>query len=143
MRDSTPNITLPTFTKRVAPLSLTLISCSLLVSCGNFSATNLAKKSMHSVKSVANLVPRRIPVAEVRTKELQKMPSGADRALAWNRHLDAKRYATTSYKWFNPKNYKPASLPDERSMPMDGGILPPLKPGQGSTLEGRGDIETH
>ena len=117
-------------------MSLTLISCSLFVSCGNFDAAGIAKKS---VRSVANLVPRRVPVAEVRPKDLKEMPSGADRALAWDRHLDSKRYAS-NFRWFAPKNYKAPRLPDSRSMPTDGGILPPLHPGRGSNLEGRGAI---
>lgn len=113
-------------------MSLTLISCSLFVSCGNFDATGLAKKS---VDSVANLIPRRVPVVKVRPEDLKKMPSGADRALAWDRHLDAKRYV-----FFRPKSYKAPKLPDARTLPADGGILPPLHPGRGSNLEGQGDI---
>lgn len=72
-------------------------------------------------------MPSRIPIAQVREADLQKMPTGADRALAWDRHLNRKRYV------FVPSNYKPPTLPDSRSLPMDGGILPPLRPQQGST----------
>lgn len=129
MRDSNQQ---PSLCKRIAPLSLTLISSSLLVSCGNFDASGLAQKS---VRSVANLIPRRVPVAEVREKDLRQMPTGADRALAWERHLDAKRYA-----FFIPRHYKAPKLPATRSLPEDGGILPPLHPGRGSSLDGRGSL---
>ena len=120
-------------------MSLTLISCSLFVSCGNFNAAAVSKVAKKSVASVANLVPRRVPVAQVRPKDLKLMPTGADRALAWDRHLDSKRYASNS-RWFAPKHYKAPKLPSARSMPTDGGILPPLHPGRGSNLEGRGAI---
>ena len=113
-------------------MSLTLITCSLLVSCSNFDATGMAKKSY---KSVATLIPRRLPVTEVRPKDLEKMASGADRAMAWDRHLDSKRYV-----FFAPKNYKAPKLPDARTLPTDGGLLPPLHPGRGSTLKGKGDM---
>lgn len=129
MRDSNQQLSL---LKRIAPLSLTLISSSLLVSCGNFDAAGLAQKS---VRSVANLIPRRVPVAEVREKDLRQMPTGADRALAWDRHLDARRYV-----FFIPKHYKAPKLPATRSLPADGGILPPLHPGRGSSLDGRGSL---
>lgn len=122
-------------TRKFVPASLTLISCSLLVSCGGFSTSNIAQKS---VKSIAKILPSRMPVAEVRQKDLQEMPIGADRALAWDRRLDGLRYASTS-RFFAPKNYQPPRLPDERTIPADGGILPPLHPGRGSSLNGRGN----
>ena len=113
-------------------MGLSLVACSLLVSCGNYSAASLAKKS---VNSVANLIPRRIPVAEVRPQDLRKMPTGADRALAWDKHLDSRRFV-----FFRPKNYKPPTLPDTQAMPADGGILPPRRSGQGSSLDGSGKL---
>jgi len=92
---------------------------------------------------MAKLIPaRRVPVTEVREKDLTKMPSGADRALAWDKHLDSKRFASIS-RWFIPKNYKPPTLPTTQTLPTDGGILPPLRPGQGSALEGQGSLSTN
>ena len=143
MRDSNTPKSFNSFSKRIVPMSLTLISCSLFISCGNFKSSAVSKAvavsrmAKKSVASVVNLVPRRVPVAEVRPKDLKQMPSGADRALAWNRHLDSKRYAS-NFRWFAPKNYKAPKLPESRSMPTDGGILPPLHPGRGSSLEGQG-----
>jgi len=85
-------------------------------------------------------MPSRVPIAEVRAGDLQKMPTGADRALAWERHLNSKRYASNSRGWFAPKGYKAPTLPDERTLPANGGLLPPLHPGQGSSLNGGGSL---
>lgn len=121
--------TFPHILKRIS-VSLTLItSSSLLISCSSSSSSNLASKSLDKV---TGLWPSRVPVAEVRKKDLKKMASGADRALAWNRSLNQWVYV--------PVDYNPPTLPDDQSFPIDGGLLPPLQPGQDSTLEGRGQL---
>ena len=117
-------------------MSLTLLSSgSLLVSCGT-SASNLAGKSLKSLKSIksatAGLLPSRVPIAEVRTKDLKKMASGADRAIAWDRKLNRWVYTAV--------DYKPATLPNEQTLPVDGGLLPSLHPGQNTTLNGQGPL---
>ncbi|MBT8036147.1 MAG: hypothetical protein KJO21_01265 [Verrucomicrobiae bacterium] len=123
-----------TFRKRIPPVSIALLTCSLLVSCGNHPTAKLVKKS---ARSMANLIPHRIPVTDVRVKDLHAMPTGADLALAWDRHLDSRRYV-----FFIPKHYKAPKLPASRSLPADGGILPPLHADRGSSLEGRGSLPT-
>ena len=129
------------FFHRIVRVSLTLTVCMGFASCGNFSASDLAKKSVKSVsKSVAGIMPSRVPIATVRTKDLKKMPTGADRALAWERHLNRKRYASYTGGWVAPKYYKAPTLPDERGLPVDGGLLPPLHPGQGTTLKANGQL---
>ena len=113
---------------RAASITLT---CSLFISCGNSSSTSSGEKSIasQSIDKIAGLWPSRIPIAEVRGKDLKKMPSGADRALAWNRSLN---------RWvYMPVNYKPPTLPDEQTFPVGNGLLPPLHPGQDSTLQGQ------
>ena len=128
-----------TFPCSLVRMSLTLTFCIGLASCSNFSASDLAKKSVKSVSnSVAGIMPSRIPIATVRKGDLEKMPTGADRALAWERHLNRKRYAFSG--WSAPKNYKPPRLPDELSLPVDGGLLPPLHPGQGTTMDASGKL---
>ena len=118
-------------------ISFAIVSCFIFASCG---ASNLAKKSVKSVsKSVAGIMPSRVPIATVRSKDLKKMPTGADRALAWERHLNRKRYAYNS-GWMAPKNYKAPTLPNDRGLPIDGGLLPPLHPGQGTTMDGSGQL---
>lgn len=114
---------------RAASLTLT---CSLLLSCGNSSSTSSKEKNIarKSIDQIANLWPSRVPIAEVRNDDLKKMPSGADRALAWNRSLN---------QWvYMPVNYKQPTLPNDQTLPMGNGLLPPLHPGQNSSLEGLG-----
>ncbi len=131
----------PSLYKKTTTLGLTLLSCSLLASCAGSSLSTMAKKSANTV---ARLIPSRVPVAQVRPKDLKKVSSGADRALAWDRHLDSQRYAATSIPslWI-PGDYQAPTLPSSRSMPTDGGILPPLNPpapGQDTPLQPQGDI---
>ncbi|BDS06405.1 hypothetical protein NT6N_14450 [Oceaniferula spumae] len=134
MRDSQEVTNIP---RKFASMSLTLTSCVILASCSNFSAADLAKKS---VKSVSGLIPSRMPIAEVRPGDLKKMPTGADRALAWERHLNKKQYVYNTSNWVAPKNYKAPTLPEESGLPADGGLLPPLHPGQGSALDNGGSL---
>ena len=136
------------FFHRIVRVSLTLTVCMGFASCSNFSATNLAKKSVTSVKSasksvsksVAGIIPSRVPIATVRTEDLKKLPTGAERALAWERQLNSRHYASYNSGWVVPANYKAPTLPDERSIPADGGLLPPLHPGQSTTLQGNGEL---
>lgn len=118
----------PTLTHKHAFLPLALLaSIPLLASCSNSSSSNLANKSLDKI---TGLWPSRVPVVDVRHKDLKKMASGKDRALAWDRSLNQWVYL--------PVDYKPPTLPDTQSMPVDGGILPPLTPGQDTLLEGQG-----
>lgn len=75
-------------------------------------------------------MPSRVAIAEVRSKDLQKMASGADLALAWDRKLNRWVYTAV--------DYKPATLPDTQSQPVDTGLLPPLRQGENTTLKGQG-----
>ncbi|MGB1260483.1 MAG: hypothetical protein ACPG6P_10610 [Akkermansiaceae bacterium] len=54
---------------------------------------------------------------------MKKMPSGADRVIAWNRHLDKKRFAFIPTSW-KPFNYKPPALPKGDELPDSPGLLP-------------------
>lgn len=106
-------------------MSVAFVSGFLFTSCGAVdTAKHFAKRSANSM---AKLMPSRIPVAEVREKDLKKMPTGADRALAWERKMNKKRFAYTSWK-FVPGNYVPPKLPDDQATSSsEGSILPPLK----------------
>ena len=112
-------------------LSFSLFSgCLLLASCGN-SASNLASKSLDSVK---NLLPSSVPIATVRSKDLKEMPSGADRALAWNQSLNQWVYVNI--------DYNPATLPNSQTQPIDSGLLPPLNSNsaEGTILDTSGQL---
>ena len=104
--------------RKIAPTSLTLTASLFLVSCSNFDGANLAAKPF---KSVANLVPKRMPIAEVRTEDLKEITLGSEKALAYEKKQNRKRFA------FFRGLYKAPTLPDEQSLPADSGILPPLK----------------
>ena len=120
------------FFRRILLHFTTLASGLVIISCGT-SASNFAGKSIQSIKLVtSNLLPSRIPIAEVRTKDLQKISSGTDLALAWDRKLNRWVYTNV--------DYKPATLPDQQSLPIDGGLLPALHPGRNTTLDGRGSL---
>ena len=119
--------------KMALAASLTL-TCSLFISCGNSSSTSSEEKSIasKSIGTITGLWPSRVPIAEVRSKDLKKMPSGTDRALAWDRSLN---------RWvYMPVNYKQPTLPDDQTFPIGNGLLPPLHPGQDSSLEGLGHL---
>ena len=117
--------------RKFALLLPPLLACCLLGSCGSSNIATTISKPYHAI---ADLIPRRVPIAEVRPGELQKMPTGADRARAWDRKLDARRYA------YARKTYKAPKLPDSRSLPAGEGILPPIQPGPDTRLERRGDL---
>ena len=122
----------PTFIspiKKTTATGLTLAtSCVMLVSCQTNLTSGIAGKS---IDKVAGLWPSRVPIAEVRNKDLKKMASGADRALAWNQSLNQWVYLT-------PVDYNPASMPDEPTYPVDGGLLPPLHPEKNDAVDQRG-----
>jgi hypothetical protein len=117
--------------EKALPLVLLIMACSLLISCGESGITKTMGKPYHAI---ADLIPRRVPVTEVRPEDLRKLPTGEERAREWDRRLDAKRYA------FALRNYQAPKLPDSRSLPTSGGLLPPLDLEPDSNLEGRGKL---
>lgn len=125
MSDSCEFSQLPPATmKKTLPASLTLATSLFLVSCSGFQAADIVKKPL---KSVAKLIPQRIPIAEVRTKDLKEMPTGAERAMAFEQKRNRRIFA------FIPGLYKAPTLPDAQTVPADGGILPPLRRDKRST----------
>lgn len=130
-----------TFGKKLLAPTLALAACALFTSCGDSGVSSLTKKAVKAGKSVktsvAGIMPsRRIPVTEVRVKELKKMPTGADRALAWQRHLDRRRYVYFSA----PLNYKAPKLPSERRGFLGGGVLPSLNGSDDPLLMPQGSL---
>lgn len=113
----------PVVVKKIAPASVALASCLMVVSCGGFDAVGIVKKPFKSVAKIKlpRLMPQRIPIAEVRAKDLREMPTGAEKALAFEEKRNRRRFV------FIPGFYKEPKLPDARSLPSDAGILPPLR----------------
>ncbi len=92
-----------------------------LVSCATVS--NLGKGSVALVQMAADKIhPAGVKVVEVREKDLKKLPSGQERALA---------FETTRKRgfWFfgGPVDFKEPTLPLPGGE-MDGSLLPPKSP---------------
>ena len=95
-----------------------------------------------SVSSLSNIIPSsRIPIAKVNEENLQIIPTGQERALAYQKKLNAKKYAALAYQkkrkakrnsafgFLRPSNYKPAKLPTVNDDPsVTTSVLPPLLP---------------
>jgi hypothetical protein len=88
-------------------------------------AATLALASCASTKQVAQTVrqfsindlrPARVGVIEVREKDLKPLPTGEERALAYQR---------SQSRFFGFFDFKEPDLPDE-GLPMDGALLPSL-----------------
>ena len=99
-----------------------LIASLFLVSCGTMDAvkstTASATKSVRQF-SLSDLRLAKIDVVEVREKDLKEMPSGKDRALAFDR--ERKR----SFWSFLGGDFKEPSLPAIDDGEIDGSLLPP------------------
>ena len=122
---------IPTF---VIAASMALISCaSVRKAAPQTSATTQATSPAKTWKfspppklpdfSLADLLPGpRVQVVKVRAKDMKKLPTGRERALAFeNEH---KRGF-----WFfgGPVDFKEPTLPEPGS-PLDGSLLPPRIP---------------
>lgn len=101
------------------------------------SIATFSKNSTSTVtKSVAKLRPKRVPIVSARVNELKELPSGADRALAWERQQTSKQLASYSLgSWFIPKSFKAPTLPDDSGIPISGSLLPPLQPSPETPLK--------
>ena len=103
--------------------SLFFVSCSTIKTTSN-KAKNIAKSS---ASSVAKIIPSsKIPVATVNADTLKELPTGSERALAYDKKVTAKRFAALNF--FNPANYNPPKLPKSNSVGIDEGLLPALTP---------------
>ena len=105
---------------------LALASCASVKQAGQKSASfvrNTTSAASSGFDSLANLIPGRgIKVVEVREKDLKDLPTGRERALAFQNTQNTRR----SGFWIfgSPVNYKEPTLPDIGGEP-DGSLLPP------------------
>ncbi|QJE98370.1 hypothetical protein [Luteolibacter luteus] len=85
----------------------------------NATAGGLAKIGEASKNSFANLMPSRIPVVEVRDKDLREVKTGDQQAVAFEK-TRRQRF------WFfgGPADFEEPDLPDTAGV-MDGELLPP------------------
>ena len=110
--------------------SLGLVSCATLSQAGKnslamiqkTSAATTAKVAELSELSLAKISPAGVKVVEVREKDLKKLPTGQERALAFEN--SRKR----GFWFFNgPVDFKEPTLP-QPGAEMDGSLLPPRNP---------------
>jgi len=96
-----------------------------LTSCGTMKMVSSAKEKTASTMSglakfsVRDLMPSKVPIVEVNEKGLKDMPTGEERALAY----ESKRKRSF---WFfdGPIDFKEPTLPVD-SGELDGSLLPP------------------
>lgn len=99
-----------------------LVSCATVSKIGQGSMALVQKTSKATTTKVTQLVeivrPPAVKVVEVREKDLKPLPSGHERALAFQN--TRKRF------WFfgGPVDFKEPTLP-EPGGEMDGSLLPP------------------
>ena len=110
--------------------SLCLVSCATLSKAGKNSIAMVQKTSADTAAKVAEISelslskirPAGVKVVEVREKDLKEMPTGQERALAFEN--TRKR----GFWFFNgPVDFKEPSLP-QPGAEMDGSLLPPKGP---------------
>lgn len=111
-------------------ISFGLVSCATVTNVGKGSlafvkkttAATTTKVAQLSTMAVDKINPPSVKVVEVREKDLKKLPTGQERALA---------YQNTRKRnfWFfgGPVDFKEPSLP-EPGGEMDGSLLPPKTP---------------
>jgi hypothetical protein len=111
-------------------LATGLVSCATITNAGkgsiafvkNTTTATTTKVAQLSTMAVDKISPPAVKVVEVREKDLKKLPTGQERALA---------YENTRKRgfWFfgGPVDFKEPSLP-EPGGEMDGSLLPPKAP---------------
>jgi hypothetical protein len=99
-----------------------------LTSCGVWGSISSIKPKMPDVKrgdiarfSFSDLMPSRVPVVEVREKDLKEMKLGKDKALAYQ-----KSRSSFFGSWFGkPVDFKEPALPAGELDNPEFGLLPP------------------
>ena len=66
-----------------------------------------------------------MPIATVDSEALKPMPTGSERALAYQKELDRKRYAALQARKARV-SYPPLQMPSGMGALDGGGLLPPL-----------------
>ncbi|MGC4017437.1 MAG: hypothetical protein QM755_23425 [Luteolibacter sp.] len=106
---------------RLVPVCLMFASCSTMHSLKDKTTAGLDKVSRFSV---SDLMPSRIEVVEVRQKDLKNLPTGQEKALAFE-NTRRQRDGGGFWGFFKgPVDFKEPTLPNNAGM-MDGTLLPP------------------
>lgn len=110
---------------RIAPAAslACLASCASMGKAGKDSMAFMEETGNAAASKISELTykirPSQVPVVEVREKDLKKLPTGEERALAFEKSRRQR-------SWFfgGPVDFKEPNLP-EAGGGMDGGLLPP------------------
>ena len=100
--------------------ALSFVSCAQVNHLKTATVGGLSKVSEVSKASVAKLMPARIPVVEVREKDLKPLPTGEQQALAFEKSRRNRFWNLFS----GPVDFEEPTLPDSAGA-MDGELLPP------------------
>lgn len=100
--------------------SLSFASCAQVNQLKTATVGGISKVTEASKASVAKLMPARIPVVEVREKDLKPLPTGQERALAFEKSRRNGFWGLFS----GPVDFEEPTLPDDVGT-MDGELLPP------------------
>jgi len=113
------NTMIQVFFFSVIATTLGLVSCATVSKVGQGSMAFTSKISQLSAMAVDKISPTGVQVVEVREKDLKKLPSGQERALAFE-NTRKHRF------WFfgGPVDFKETTLPESGGQ-MDGSLLPP------------------
>jgi hypothetical protein len=106
---------------------LCLASCGITGgSADGPTAVTTTKVSRLAQFSLADLRPARVPVVEVRERDLRDLPLGEERAVAYQRAAFAARDRQRARHWFSagPVDFIEPSLPTG-GPELDSGLLPP------------------
>ena len=114
----------------IALVPLTLVSCASRGQANADPVAAIKKSSSGAVSkifqiteaSLASIIPARVKVVEVREHDLKKLPTGAERALAYEKSRKRSFWGSSG-----PVDFKEPTLP-MAGAEMDGSLLPPKNP---------------
>lgn len=101
--------------------AVSLASCAQVNQLKTATVAGMTKMGQASKDSFAKLMPQRMPVVEVREKELKEIKTGQEQAVAFEKE---RRRSFWGNLFKGPVDFKEPELPVE-SAAMDGELLPP------------------
>jgi hypothetical protein len=103
-----------------AAAALSLVSCAQVNQIKTATVGGFSKVSEVSKSSIAKLMPARIPVVEVREKDLKALPTGQEQAIAFEKSRRNRFWDMFS----GPVDFEEPVLPADVGS-LDGDLLPP------------------
>ena len=103
-----------------AAAALSFVSCAQVNQIKTATVGGFSKVSEVSKSSIAKLMPARIPVVEVREKDLKPLPTGQEQAVAFEKSRRNRFWNMFS----GPVDFEEPVLPADVGA-LDGDLLPP------------------